>query len=135
LFWVKSLFLLGLYVKNNTSQATAEELHNKSINEVWSRIKEMDAMDRVLPKYIVGASYTKCKDRVLPKLTKIDGEVCVMISESLLYGTKSTSTLVIKSLIHLHQISEYDQLVYWVNNHDILKLYNHLKREWVNLTK
>ena len=146
LFWVKCLYLLNQWrpfdKDGNPIDTSGFREGSKTdtdvdapLDFVWYRIKEIDSNDELLPKYIVGSS-TKCRDRIIPRLVKEDKEKCIFLVDSLFDGVKSTSTLVLKSLIQFHQIVQYDQLVYWVDDHGLLPLYGpNLNREWIKLTQ
>jgi len=145
LFWVKCLYLLNRWrpfdkdgnpttagVRDDCGQNT--EL-NIQLEFVWERIKEVDVDDRLLPKYISKSGPVDIGNKIVPNILKIEEEVCVFLIDDLFNGTKSTSTLILKSLIKFHQITEYEQLVYWAKNHNLLSLYRrNIKREWKKLT-
>jgi hypothetical protein len=145
LFWVKCLYLLNKWhpfdfkgravKKTGVRDGVIQDMYNdKELSFVWNHIKNLDKSDKFLPKYASSSSIKGISNRLMPNLRKEDDEICVFLVEDLFDKTKATSTLVLKSLIRFHDITEYDQLVYWVKHHDLLPLYKpHLKREWMKL--
>ena len=146
LFWVKCMYLLNQWrVFNEAGKSKsgngllnnckADSYIETELRFIWDRCKDIDNEDKLLPKYLSGDSALVNKNRVVPSLDKADDEKCIFLTDVLFQDVKSTSILVLKSLIQFHDITEYEQLVYWVKNHGLLNLYEgNLKRFWKKLT-